>query len=134
MVSASAESEQVRFLRALRNLSAASFADDLTGSIEAALARAGTGEQIKSGEPFEKIAGALLSRVRVAVERPTLPLLRDLWIIIGKADAGDLRTELDRLVCGWRDAKGGRAREQSALVEWFRRREHAIARCIGAGP
>src|SRR5207253_1075395 len=99
-----ATSEAPRFLRSLLELSRACFDDALTRSIANELARVEGGGTIADA-PFTAVHGAMLNRVRLAIERPTIERLRHLWIVVGYAPDRDLRDELAPLATAWRDAR-----------------------------
>jgi hypothetical protein len=127
---------QVRFLRALHTLARSRFDDGLANAVARAVARSESGESVDVAASFETINGALLNRVRSAVEQPTLARLRALWTLVGHNGTAQLRPELERLARAWDRARDGRERESArvALVQWFRRREGAIARSLACGP
>lgn len=123
--------DAVSFLRALAELSSAAFDDALTRSVHELAAALERGETRDVGAVLDPIRGALLNRVRIAVEMPTPERLRRLWILAGYG-AATLQPELEAHARAWIGARGAAARARAAaeLRSWFRDREGAISRAL----
>lgn len=126
--------EGVAFLRALVELSAAVFRDDLTNGL-AELADAlerGDVSPRDVADRLDPIRGALMGRVRRAVESPSLEILRALWTVVHHDDTGRLGPELERFAVAWRDAASPRqrARAEARLRAWVQVRESLLSRAL----
>jgi hypothetical protein len=121
----------VSFLQALAELSAAAFDDALTGGVRELAAAIARGEAPDVGARLDPIRGALLNRIRIAVDSPTRERLRRLWVVVGYGRA-ELQAELEARARAWIEARASeaRARAVDALRTWFRMRESAISRAL----
>jgi hypothetical protein len=120
--------ERIRFLRALVLLSAV-IDDELTRLVAGMLERLQAGEHVDAAAELEPRRGALLPRVRIAVEAPTLARLRALWVLCRYDERGVLQGELEVLVRAWSCAAkpAALALVASELVAWFEVRRGRIA-------
>jgi hypothetical protein len=120
-----------RFLRALAQLSADVFRDDMTKRLELAAHEADYGvvDAVEMGTILDAWRVGLFHRALRAIDRPQAHLghLRALWHVLGYAPG--LQAQLTPLVEAWRDAASSTVRDASRrdLISWMRAHEGAIA-------